>query len=280
MVSTVINPLKRRFRFIDLLKPEIEAVMPVLLAIEPGARGYLTAIAARRQQARSHRLRGAAVPAYDDIAAAGSVDPLRAALEGPLKGDVDRFFVELGEPPLGTAATSEDYDQDIASWRQRGQRAAGIGRLLVSRGDDEGARLETRLPALLMAMRALRGDNTFDRGVETLTEYEDAAEALSGNGSRIVVFGHTHLARDITLKNGARYLNSGTWADLLTVPTEIVSQPPAIALAALRDFAADLRANRLRKWLRFAPTYVHLRVNEDGVVADAALRDYTSTVEP
>jgi hypothetical protein len=34
-VTEIMNPLKQRYRFIDLLKPENEAVIPILVALEP-----------------------------------------------------------------------------------------------------------------------------------------------------------------------------------------------------------------------------------------------------
>ncbi|HKW02136.1 MAG TPA: hypothetical protein VJN96_20105, partial [Vicinamibacterales bacterium] len=45
MVSWVINPIKEQYRFIDLLKPENGAVVPLLLALEPGARDLLGKVA-------------------------------------------------------------------------------------------------------------------------------------------------------------------------------------------------------------------------------------------
>ena len=95
-----------------------------------------------------------------------------------------------------------------------------------------------------------------------------------------MVFGHTHLARDVDLGGGRRYFNSGTSADLLQVPQEIVSGPPAAALDALRGFAADLAANHLRNHVRFCPTYVRLLIDESGVVTEGALRDYVAGEEP
>src|SRR5205085_9372924 len=38
MVRTVINPIKKEYAFIDLLKPETSAVLPILMALEPGFR--------------------------------------------------------------------------------------------------------------------------------------------------------------------------------------------------------------------------------------------------
>jgi UDP-2,3-diacylglucosamine pyrophosphatase LpxH len=276
MVGSVINPVKARYKFVDLLKPEVDAVVPMLLAVAPESRSYLSVIAKRRQHAGQHRLRKATLPASQDIASAGDADdPLRAALAATLHGDVDRFLAGLGETTSG--ATSMDLDGDIASWTERGRQAIGLARLALSRGTET---FEGRLPALLMALRVLQTDQSFNRGTETLAEYDTASRELAQRGIRYVVFGHTHLARDVDLGGGRRYFNSGTWADLLEVPQEILSGPPSEALSALREFAGDLAANRLKNHVRFCPTYVRLLVNEAGLVAEGALRDYVAGEEP
>jgi UDP-2,3-diacylglucosamine pyrophosphatase LpxH len=278
MVGSVINPVKAKYKFVDLLKPEIDAVMPMLLAVAPESRSHLSAIAKRRQHAGRHRLLGATLPAAQDIATAGDVeDPLRSVLAGPLQGDVDRFLTGLGGTTPGLTMDL-DVDGDIASWRERGRQAIGLTRLALSRGGDEG--FVGRLSALLMALRVLRTDQTFNRRIEAATEYERASRDLAQHGIKYVIFGHTHLARDVDLGGGCRYFNSGTWADLLEVPREVVSAPEAVALEALRGFAADLAANRLRNHVRFCPTYVRLLVDETGLVAEAALRDYVAGEEP
>jgi UDP-2,3-diacylglucosamine pyrophosphatase LpxH len=277
MVSTVINPVKARYRFVDLLKPEIDAVFPMLLAIAPESRRYLAEIAKHRVHASQHRLSGAAVPADQDIASVGyQIDPLRGVLAGPLKGDVDRFLAELGAAPIDATST-DALDGDIASWSDRARQAVGLGRLVLARV--RSSDLEQRLPALLMALRVLRTDESFNRQVETLPEYANASRELAGHGFRFVIFGHTHLARNVDLGRGARYFNSGTWADLLEVPREIVSGPWSTALAALHDYAADLAANRLNHLIRFAPTYVRLYLDEHDAVIDSSLHDYVSGSE-
>ena len=44
MVEEVINQIKEKYRFIDLLKPETGAVMPILLALEPSYRKNISKI--------------------------------------------------------------------------------------------------------------------------------------------------------------------------------------------------------------------------------------------
>jgi UDP-2,3-diacylglucosamine pyrophosphatase LpxH len=278
MVGSVINSVKARYKFVDLLKPEVDTVVPMLLAVAPESRSYLSEIAKRHQHATRHRLLGATLPAIQDIESAGDLeDPLRSVVAGPLRGEVDRFFAGLGVTTRSTKVEL-DLDADIASWRERGRQAIGLTRLALSRGGEEG--FDGRLSALLMALRVLRTDQTFNRRTETLTEYDRASRDLAQHGIKYVVFGHTHLARDVDLGRGCRYFNSGTWADLLEVPREVVSAPEAAALDALRGFAADLAANRLGNHLRFCPTYVRLLIDETGLVVEGTLRDYVAGEEP
>jgi hypothetical protein len=278
MVGSVINPVKAKYKFVDLLKPEVDAVVPMLLAVAPESRSYLSAIAKRHQHAKRHRLLGASLPAAQDIATSSVVDdPLRSLIAGPLEGEVDRFLAALGGTVPATAI-DPDRDGDIASWRERGRQAIGLTRLALSRASAEG--FEGRLPALLMALRVLRTDQTFERRTEPLIEYDLASRDLAQHSIKYVIFGHTHLARDVDRGGGRRYFNSGTWADLLEVPREIVSAPEAAALDAVRGFAADLAANRLRDHVRFCPTYVRLLIDETGLVVEGALRDYVAGEQP
>jgi UDP-2,3-diacylglucosamine pyrophosphatase LpxH len=278
MVGSVINPVKAKYKFVDLLKPEVDAVVPMLLAVAPESRSYLSTIARRRQHASRHRLLGATLPASQDIATAGDPeDPLRSVIAGPLQGEVDRFLAALGGTLPGTKVDL-DLDGDIASWRERGRQVIGLTRLALSRRSEEG--FEGRLAPLLMALRVLRTDQTFNRRTEAFIEYDRASRDLAQHGIKYVIFGHTHLARDVDIGGGCRYFNTGTWADLLEVPREIVSAPEAEALDAVRGFAADLAANRLNGHVRFCPTYVRLLIDENDLVVDGALRDYVAGEEP
>jgi UDP-2,3-diacylglucosamine pyrophosphatase LpxH len=73
LVAEIMNPLKQHYPFIDLLKPETGAAVPLLLALAPGARRNVAKLASFALKARQHKLRGPALPALPgDIAATGS----------------------------------------------------------------------------------------------------------------------------------------------------------------------------------------------------------------
>ena len=195
-------------------------------------------------------------------------DPLQTALEGVMPGAASAFLARIDEAVRQD--TPIDTSGDIASTGGRIYRALGVMRLLTSKRSEP---LERRLPILLQAVRVLQRDRTFDRDVETLPEYVGAARNLSQCGFRFVVFGHTHLARNVRLSGDAIYLNSGTWADHIRFPGEIVGGSERQALESLRAFVLDMAACKLTGWVSFAPTYVLLHINDSGRVACAELVD-------
>ena len=143
--------------------------------------------------------------------------------------------------------------------------------LLLSRSDS----LENRLPALLCAIRVLQNDRSFDRDFEAPSDYTRAAEKLAGDGGFThIVFGHTHLARDLPLADGGRYLNSGTWADVVQFPKDILAGSPSDVRDKLQQFCDDVANSRLERYIQFKPTFVRLDIDGDGRVTQASLRDY------
>ena len=137
---------------------------------------------------------------------------------------------------------------------------------------------ETRLKVWLGTLQALQDDATFDRGVEAVKEYKDAAEALAGNGFRTIVFGHTHLAKDLALESGGQYLNTGTWADLIRVPPDIVHGAPEAAAEVLGRFAQAILDKRFDEYVLFSPTFAHIRLDAEGRTVTAGVKDYTPGV--
>ena len=293
MVAEVMNPIKGRYKFVDLLKPEVEATIPLLLALEPGLRSKLARVLPIAAQASRHTLKEDALPSMGgDISAAG--DQANEPVGGDMGGmqapalsaavPEERRLNDALEKVLGTQTgpflsaletQSRPVDQvggDIASGAEMLSSAVGLLSLLVS----GSASLEKRLPALLQAVRVLQNDRTFDRDFEAPSVYTRAAEQLARDGGfSHVIFGHTHLARDLTLANGARYLNSGTWADLVQFPKDILSGSESDVSDKLRQFCEDLANSRLERYIVFRPTFVRLEVNGDGRVTRASLLDYT-----
>lgn len=286
MVAEVLNPIKKEYRLIDLLKPETGAAIPVLMALEPGYRKILTRVAGLALKTRKHRMASAAMPSFaGDISSTGgdawSPDGF-ASDSSSLAPPADALSTVMREVMgaeadliLSAASARPDFAGDISTF-ETVDRAVGLARMLLSK---EGAGVDSRLPSLLAAVRSLQNDTSFARDTENAPEYLDAAIDLAKSGFDYVIFGHTHIARDVKLYGAARYLNSGTWADLIRFPSEILQGSEQQAHDGLRAFVEDMGKGRLRAWTSFTPTYVKLTVDGDGSVRDVTLCDYTSPQE-
>jgi predicted phosphodiesterase len=118
--------------------------------------------------------------------------------------------------------------------------------------------LESQL--LLKAFRAFADIHrqTFDVNRED-AEYLTPAQAAAERGFKVVIFGHTHLVKRVGLnKEGAVYLNTGTWADLMKVPEAILSGDKTKAKQQLVGFLKDLEGGNLRDWRCQVPTFARV----------------------
>lgn len=293
MVAWVINLIKQDYKFIDLLKPENDVALPTVLALEPGYRQILATVAKLAIEAQQHRMEKGQ-PALPSIGGdiSSNLDASTATFGGDMGGG------EMGGIPSQPAVdavdevlkkTLGDHAAFLQSLNASGapggpeiggdistadivDRTLGLARLLFAHRDqDVGA----RLPALLEALRGLQPDQSFSRDVETNPACLDAANQLMQGGFRFVIFGHTHLAKRIELKQpGCYYLNSGTWCDLMQLPPEIITGNTSAALATLQQLAQSLATGLFDQWIIFRPTYVRLDVDAGERVVNAELCDY------
>jgi hypothetical protein len=278
LVSEVINPIKADYRFVDLLKPETDVVVPLLLALEPGYRQHVQKLAALCVAHAAAAVRStvtgdiastrpSSLTFGGDLVARSSdysrrspdqsnADSLRVMLEGLMPGHSDQFLGSIDDGGCGDIAAGNVVN-----------RALGLMQLLVR---DTSHLTERRLSALRLALGVLDSNRAFDRGSEPLPAYLEAAKRLNRRGFRFIIFGHTHLARDVQLGAG-RYLNTGTWADSIQFPAEILS--PGNEPRFL-EFVEDMRRGTLGDWVESRPTYVRLDLDGKGVVSHAELVDY------
>lgn len=278
LVARVMNPLKERYAFVDLLKPETGSVIPTLLALEPECREELLGVARALAPAARHGLGEGGQPSFaGDISsrAFGFPQQGRQGLDGDALDDLLRDRLGAG----GAAAFRElsqveqGFSGDI-SYREQVDRVLGLARLLNPLGSKDR---DSRLRPLLDALRSLWSDQSFSREVETDPAYLEGAQALVGAGARLVVFGHTHLPKDLMLEGGGRYINTGTWAERIRLPSGVHDPDERRAIEVLRSFLADLAEGRLAGHVSFEPTFARLDLAlEDGRlrVAEATLRTW------
>mgnify|MGYP000166730233 CR=1 FL=1 len=308
LVAEVMNPIKADYPFIDLLKPESTAAVPLLLALEPKARAHAARMATLAVKASQHTYVTPAMPKRSgDISAVGmgrgaelggrvadlggrsgavavgadEADLQRVLVEalGPEAGS--RFLAQVAPPgPAPELARRGDISARSADIAARGGGwAGGLSLLQLVFGGSEPAS-ESRLSALHTALVAFCDSSLFDMRRESAKNpYFLAASELARGDIRHVVMGHTHLARDIELPSGGRYLNSGTWADLMRVPEAVLGADPQLARAALQELVQDIKAHRFQSLIWQRPTYARLEVAGDRVQL-ASVEEYTGRHGP
>lgn len=273
LVVEVMNPLKQRYRFIDLLKPETQAAIPLLAALEPDVLVKLRPIVSAAEEALratsvdvlwktrdvvpgnvsaleglDFGVPGAAptAPAAETVRATSDLDETRALLEEaegawapPPSEDGD------GGVSFGALESLDSAKATLGDWLDS---ARSLWRSLAGEGIDT-LRLRAVRAAFLRQREAIHG--TFDVAVEH-ARYLDAARMLAGDDVRVVVFGHTHLPKSISLGERAHYLNTGTWVPTMALDARWYdpATPEDEALAELKRFLADLKENRVEGWLR------------------------------
>ena len=269
LVQRVMNPIKQDYPFIDLLKPETGAALPLLLALEPGLGSVANGIETLRllRDADQHEPRASARPARSGDIAGGekiAYPALRALL-----------LEQRGA--AGRDATMDLVVQaEQAQIQQRGQIASGaFSRTLSFLRLRASPSYEQRLNVMLGALRALHDDKSFKRDKEGEACYLEAAQELAKGPYSTIVFGHTHLAKQVALPgSGATYINTGTWADLMRVPDIVLSEPTWAAQAHLEAFANAIRERRYDEFLDWCPTFAHIPLDAEGHALAPKLHDY------
>jgi len=294
LVAHVYNNLKQQYRFLDLLKPETEAVVPLLLTLCPPSVQILSDLV-KRLPWISQRLLDTRGSASGRPANGGYLSSTDAAVEPKLK--------ELLEVALGPGAR-EFFPEafEVREVKERIQLSWEAGAPDSSLYDDLQA-LGTKLskvgtfatllaPAtekqtlqrLHKALLNLPSGRTFDLRAED-TEYISAAKRILTPGRfKAVVFGHTHLPKYIQISdenNNSQglYINTGTWANTMRVPKACLQEDFYKSRDALRAFARNLAANEYGAYLQTCACYAELELN-GGKLASAHLWQFKSVDAP
>lgn len=272
LVEQVMNPIKEEYGFIDLLKPETEAAIPLLLALEP-------TLAKDVDRIRTVMQLHAEAQSRNPIVAATPAQPgnIRASATNPKPRET---LQQLLTRHIGASAGSRLMDlvndAERQSRRDEQQIAAGkIGRalsflriLLFTKEWEE------RLALLLDGFRQIQNAKLSDWSIEPEACYREAAEKLARGGFRNVVFGHTHSAKNVELADGARYLNTGAWADRMRLPPAVFSESLEHALDSLREFAIAIKNKQFEAYVEFLPTFAHIRTDREGRCLPGTVRHY------
>ncbi|HEX2228999.1 MAG TPA: metallophosphoesterase [Candidatus Binatia bacterium] len=257
MVVNIMNRIKSRFPFVDLLKPEDAALLPLLAVLDPSSLKEATkAIGLWRKQSKVEFDRdGVPIDVANIASSAGNDEAaidLAMELYGEHHGDISfvddaRNFYDLWQ----LARTNKDKDAQLL-------------------------KLYTALRA-----RAESTWQTLDVNCET-EQFINPAKAAAARGFKVVVFGHTHLVKRVPLDaKDSVYLNTGTWADLMQVPEAVLNGDEPAAKRQLENFVNDLAANQLETWRRQVPTFARIDLDSDAVTsADVYFFDGANHVRP
>ncbi|MCK6528129.1 phosphoesterase [Myxococcota bacterium] len=248
LVVDVMNAVKARYPFVDLLKPEIEAVFTVLFALDWRLAARIGDVGRLAAHAALDRRRLPAVLGADPgLEGTGGE-------ESPLLARAARRIDEAGgssPAPEGGSALLDEVDDmlrrgvdpvALAGEEEGGYDTLGVGDALAGIGRSLWGRVQG-LPDHERVRRALLGladDRSFDPSHE-----DEVFRALDGATSPdldFVVAGHTHLRRALRRPSGGIYFNTGTWARLIHLKPAMLQDP-----AAFVDVWEGLRAPTLRR---------------------------------
>lgn len=239
LVIEIMNGIKQSFPFIDLLKPETDAVVPILFALDQANVARLLDALQVASRAQWDSLRSAtgflslteAAP-RDLSEAAGEprrndvslrlAEVLRRAFETPRSEEQDHFVTALLD------RTEEQFQEGLDPFRLAGatsQDKLGLLELSGASVRAAWAKLLARPEPerLRAALQHLVKDKTFNRQFRDDTF--EKIEQIVPVDVNVVVAGHTHLERFHPRGSGGTYINTGTWARLMRVTPELLTDP-------------------------------------------------------
>ncbi|MDF1812488.1 MAG: metallophosphoesterase [Verrucomicrobiales bacterium] len=273
IVVNEINPLLHEVPFLNLLKPEFGAAIPLMLAFYPETRGFfemafvLLKIGKRvKDNSLTNRpglLSGSPLDTYTSLN-----DFLKEEL-----GDDAKSFLS---PPKRGGTLSRSEPRTGAKFKKLAAKAAeslnlelpwDVYRICKEKSDTD------RMAQVRIALRKVRDSTAFDHQTEKVQYMAPAYEIVETGLVDTVVFGHTHFPKEVILDDGAKYLNAGTWADVLRLPEAISSEIDEEAYSAIDTFLEDIKNQNYEPYTLRPRTYVRAVVDSSGSV-EAALKSF------
>jgi UDP-2,3-diacylglucosamine pyrophosphatase LpxH len=228
MVKDVMNDVKRRYAWIDLLKPELQAAVGTLLVLEPGQIAKinrLMPIVGEKRRGDSEfdqRLSGAEQhlpqsngrPASaDQLLGPNLLEGLQRAAAGS-NGAADDMLLSAEKNFAARSAHAVAADGTLGTGQVIWDRLTGW---ITGVGQDEALR------------RALK-DWTADDKTFHIDDQDDTYKAITasvGPSVDFIITGHTHLERAIDVGAGRFYFNCGTWIRLLRLTDAVLGNVDA-----------------------------------------------------
>ena len=265
VVFKIMNRLKAKYPFVDLLKPETAAVFPLLAVLDPSVARDIPKFAVLAEKEARVKFDSNGIP----VDVANIAAPVHASKR-------DKQLIALADELAGTGDLA-----DISTTTKVRDLLTRLRDAVT--GSAKTAVREAATHLLYKAFRAFADVHrqTFDVGHED-EDYLKPAKAAAQRGFQVIVFGHTHTVKRIPLnEKGARYLNCGTWADLIKVPEAILTGNEAEAREQLSIFMDDMEHNNLTEWRVQIPTFARIDLDSDRVIAcDVYFFDGPTAITP
>jgi len=211
-VYNIMNDFKEKFKFVDLLKPEMPSVLLILLALKP----IMASLKVPAVAINGLGVAGNSIISMIRRKVTGMpLGPKPAA--GVPASDVDDLEAFLAKTfPAGKPPNDWQMDVFLSSQHVAGDEAASLGPKLTK------VRLwlvSWALQVLARFQAANQGEAFYNADHPRNAAAIGAQERLKKGKVKLVVFGHTHEALKTEFKEGL-YVNSGTWADLVALPKD------------------------------------------------------------
>ncbi len=230
LVVDVMNNFKQRYPFVDLLKPEIEPVLSILLTLDKNILKKIDlsdAYPILRDKVRGglqrKKLLSADAKDFSEVSSEAIADEaierilgsnLSAAIVNNQKqqpNEAEDDLLEIAENAIESGKSASEFNEtdsqtEILGWTDI--VAAKIG-------------LIGKVEALRRALKDwLKDDTTFNIDTKDDT-YQRIIDRVAPEVD-FVITGHTHLARAIEFSVGRFYFNCGTWIRLLRLTEEVL----------------------------------------------------------
>lgn len=231
MVIDVMNGVKKQFAFVDLLKPEKEAVVPVLLALDYSQAPKLAKIVAVTSHLTWDRMRLATgfLSAEDGVPVTVALD-LQADPTSALDSLINQTFrpADISPGTTGSEKLLDDIEKlfdENADPLQMIEGAQAAEQLGMFGAAWDWIRRKPPVEVLLEALEGVKQDHSFD--LDDQDETFKRIDEWVGAGFDFVITGHTHLERFIRRRSGGAYFNTGAWVALMRLTEEMLSSPAA-----------------------------------------------------
>ncbi len=206
LVVDLMNDIKAEHPFIDLVKPEFAAAVPILVALRPALLGRVKDLLPSVGSLIRTRVRSGFGLLAEDSAPSGPGTPASAP---PVPGTLRRTFIQAQVSDLLEAADrrlAEGVDP-VALAGSRQEDLLGVWGLIADLALDRDPAENLRQSLLRWLAHTPSGALGEEDGVFA----ELGREA--GPAVDVVLTGHTHKPRAIRRRNGGLYYNSGSWID-------------------------------------------------------------------